>query len=188
VKASNTDPSDYFGLRVAISGDTMVVGAYGEDSTATGVNGPINNNDAPDSGAAYVFVRTGPNWTQQVYLKASNSGDGDYFGLAVAICGDTIVIGAPYEDGNSDSAPNSGAAYVFVRSGTNWAQQAYLKASNAEAAQVGDLNQAQLFTLFIWAHAEWQRARGKAFSLPVNDQGMQFATYHERPYPMKETP
>jgi hypothetical protein len=56
------------------------------------------------------------------------------------------------------------------------------------AAQVGDLNQAQLFTLFIWAHAEWQRARGKAFSLPVNDQGMQFATYHERPYPMKETP
>ena len=53
-------------------------------------------------------------------------------------------------------------------------------------AEIGNLNHQQLFTLFIWAHAEWQRARGKAFSLPVNDQSMQFATYHERPYPVKE--
>jgi hypothetical protein len=53
-------------------------------------------------------------------------------------------------------------------------------------AQIGDLNHQQLFTLFIWAHAEWQRARGKAFSLPVNDQGMQFVTYHEQPWSILE--
>ncbi|MEI2726662.1 MAG: FG-GAP repeat protein [Verrucomicrobiota bacterium] len=142
LKASNTDPSDYFGLKVAISGDTMVVGAYGEDSSATGVNGPGGDNNANAAGAAYVFVRTGTNWTQQAYLKASNTGEYDYFGLAVAISGDTIVIGAPYEDsdargvngsGGNDNANEAGAAYVFVRTGTNWTQQAYLKASNGEA-------------------------------------------------------
>jgi trimeric autotransporter adhesin len=143
LKASNTDAGDYFGTSVAISGDTVVVGASREDSNATGVNG-ANNNSATDSGAAYVFVRSGTVWTQQAYLKASNTGVRDGFGRSVAVSGDTIVVGAYGEasnatgvngNGANNSAPNSGAAYVFVRTGTTWTQQAYLKASNTE---VGD--------------------------------------------------
>ena len=139
VKASNTGENDFFGYSVAVSGNTMVIGAYQEDSAATGVNGTQNNNNAADSGAAYIFVRTGTNWTQQAYLKASNTGAGDYFGYSVAISGDTVVIGAPFEDSssvgingnqNNNNAADSGAVYVFVRNGTTWSQQAYLKASN----------------------------------------------------------
>ena len=154
IKASNTGGpnaghvpavGDYFGYSVAVSGDTMVVGASLEDSSATGVNG--TGSDLPntwDSGAAYVFVRSGSDWVQQAYLKAFNTGGGDAFGLAVAISGDTVVVGAPYEDSNATGvngdktavAPDSGATYVFVRSGTNWTQQAYLKASNTGISDI----------------------------------------------------
>ena len=141
LKASNTDANDYFGVSIAVSGDTVVVGAYQESSNATGVNGNQVDNSAAYSGAVYVFVRSGATWSQQAYLKASNTGASDYFGKSVAISGDTVVVGADGEDsiaigvnGNQsdDSAANSGAAYVFVRNGTTWSQQAYLKASNTE--------------------------------------------------------
>lgn len=142
MKASNTGLGDYFGVSVAISGDTVVVGAHLEDSDATGVNGNQSNNNAGGSGAAYVFLRSGVAWTQQAYLKASNTAASDYFGRSVSISGDTIVIGAPGEDSSAigingnqvDNGANSaGAAYVFVRSGMVWTQQAYLKASNTNA-------------------------------------------------------
>ena len=142
LKASNTESNDNFGYAVAISGDTIVVGAPFEDSSAVGVNGDQTDNASPGSGAAYVFVRNGAVWSQQAYLKASNTGQGDHFGDSVAVFGDTIVVGSPYEassaagvngNQNDDSAPGAGAAYLFVRNGTNWAQQAYLKASNTES-------------------------------------------------------
>ena len=144
LKASNTGGADWFGISVAVSGDTVVVGAYQEDSDATGVNGNQASNGAMDSGAAYVFVRSGGVWSQQAYLKASNTDAFDLFGFSVAVSGDTIVVSAFQEDSSAtgvdgnqadNSAVNSGAAYVFVRSGGVWSQQAYLKASNAE---VGD--------------------------------------------------
>jgi hypothetical protein len=80
LKASNTGAGDLFGCSVAISGDTVVVGASAEDSNVTGVNGTQSNNSATYAGAAYVFVRSSGTWTQQAYLKASNTGAGDYFG------------------------------------------------------------------------------------------------------------
>ncbi len=141
IKASNTNSYDQFGAPLAISGDTIVAGAPGEMSTATGVNGSQTSNTASMAGAAYVFVRSGTTWSQQAYLKASNTEAGDLF-HTVAIDGNTIVVGARYEDSSStgvngnqadNSATNSGAAYVFVRSGTTWSQQAYLKASNTGA-------------------------------------------------------
>ena len=120
VKASNTSGGDWFGLELAMDGDTLVVGAMFEDSNA-------NN-----AGAAYVFVRdaaTGT-WSQQALLKASNPSAGDRFGESIDISGDTIVVGATNED---TGAGNSGAAYVFVRdtSTNTWSEQAMLKASNA---------------------------------------------------------
>jgi len=141
LKASNTEANDRFGYSVAVSGNTVVVGAHQESSSATGINGTQNNNNAIASGAAYVFVGNGTNYTQQAYLKASNTEQLDAFGVSVAISGDTVVIGARRESSNAtgvngnqsdNSALESGAAYVFVRTGTNWNQQAYLKASNTD--------------------------------------------------------
>src|SRR4029077_17804013 len=79
---SNPGAGDDFGEPVNVSEDTLVVGAEGEDSTATGVNGIQSNNSASYSGAVYVFIRSGTNWSQQAYLKASNTGANDAFGLA----------------------------------------------------------------------------------------------------------
>ena len=114
----------------------MAVGATLEDSSATGVNGDQSDNSGTNSGAAYVFVRAGTNWSQQAYLKASNTGVSDLFAESLALAGNTLVIGAAAEDSNGNegdnTVTNSGAAYVFVRTGTNWAQQAYLKAQNSE--------------------------------------------------------
>jgi hypothetical protein len=141
IKASNRESYDEFGRSVGIDGDTVVVGAPYEDSSATGVDGSQSSNSASDSGAAYVFSRTGGTWAQQAYLKASNTGADDHFGETVAVSGGTVVVGASSEDSaattvngdaGSNTAGGAGAAYVFTRSGTNWAQQACLKASNAE--------------------------------------------------------
>lgn len=130
LKASNTGAFDSFGFAVSISGDTIIVSANAEDSNATGVNGDGSNNSKADSGAAYVFVRNGTTWSQQAYLKASNTTAGDEFGYSVAVSGDTAVVGSFWEN---TGGFGSGAAYVFVRSGTNWSQQAFLKASNVGA-------------------------------------------------------
>ena len=124
LKASNTGLIDLFGSAVALDRDTLVVGARGEASGATAVNGDENDNSASGAGAAYVFVRQGANWSQQAYLKPDNADASDAFGTTVAIFEDTIVVGAPNEDSaatgvNGDpfdnTAPASGAVYVFVR-------------------------------------------------------------------------
>lgn len=122
-KSSNSGESDRFGVSVAISGDTVLVGAKGEDSNATGVDGNEADSRAANSGAAYVFVCPGSVWSQEAYLKASNTGVGDEFGVSVAICGDTVVVGAESESSNAtgvngsqanNSAVASGAAYIFT--------------------------------------------------------------------------
>jgi predicted porin len=140
LKASNTNSGDQFGVSVAIDGDTLAVGATSESSNATGVNGDQTNHLAPDSGAVYVFTRTSGVWSQQAYIKASNTDAGDQFGVSVALAGDTLAVGAHHEDSNAtgvngnqlnNTALDSGAVYVFTRNAGVWTQQAYLKASNA---------------------------------------------------------
>ena len=148
VKASSTDIVDFFGRSVALSadGDTLAAGAYLEDSSAIGVNGDDLDNNAIDAGAAYVFTRdTGGVWTQQAYVKASNTDAGDHFGFTVALSadGDTLAIGAQNEDSAStgvngddldNNAIDAGAAFVFTRdTGGVWTQQAYVKAANTDA-------------------------------------------------------
>ena len=142
LKASNTNADDQFGQNVALAGDTLVVGAYQERSSAAGVNGDQADNSQPNAGAVYVFTRTAGVWTQQAYLKASNTNAVDGFGYSVALSGDTLVVGAPWESSNAtgvngnqldNSALYAGAVYVFTRTAGVWTQQAYLKASNTDA-------------------------------------------------------
>ncbi len=120
IKIPNPDPAnnDAFGRSVGIDGDTIVVGSSGDDNV-----GPSSS-----SGSAYIYVRSGDVWTQQAFLTADDEGSGDQFGFGVAIDGDTVIIGAVTDDA---PALNSGSAYVFVRSGTLWTQQAKLAADDA---------------------------------------------------------
>ena len=139
LKASNTESDDWFGESVTLSGDTLAVGAKWESSNATGVNGDQSNNLTRMAGAVYVFTRNLNSWSQQAYLKASNTGIEDNFGYSVSLSGDTLAVGAYHErsnatgvngDQSNDLAIHAGAVYVFTRDLSTWSPQAYLKASN----------------------------------------------------------
>ena len=168
--APNADWSDSFGRSVAIAGDTLVIGASSEDSKATGVDGDQSDNSTENTGAVYVFTRSGSTWSQQAYLKASNSDESDLFGGSVAIAGDTVVVGATGESSNAfgvngdqsdNSANRAGAVYVFTRSGNVWTQQAYLKASNTESSDVfGDFVAISADTVVVGASGEESTATG----------------------------
>ncbi len=149
VKASNTDAGDYFGHYLALShdGDTLAASALHEDSNATGIGGIQSDNSASKAGAVYMFARAGSTWTQQAYVKASNTASADEFGgqLDLSADGNTLAVGAQYEnsaatgiDGNQadNSVPGAGAAYIFVRANNSWSQQAYIKASNTGATDL----------------------------------------------------
>lgn len=116
--ATDAAPVDQFGHTVAVSGDTAIVGT------------PTDDDAGESSGSAYVFVRSGGSWTQQAKLTADDAAAGDIFGFSVSIADDTVAIGAP---GNDDAGFQSGSAYVFVRSGESWTQQAKLTATDAAA-------------------------------------------------------
>jgi hypothetical protein len=126
VKAANAEASDFFGYAVDLSGDgnTLAVAAYLEDSDAIGVNGDQFNADAAQSGAVYVFTRSASAWTQQGYVKASNTDPSDRFGIAIALSsdGNALAVGASYEqsgaigiggDQSDNSATQSGAGYLY---------------------------------------------------------------------------
>jgi len=123
LKASNTDPYDSFGNALAVDGDVLVIGAFGEDSAATGVNGDQSDDSAESAGAAYVFTRSGATWQQEAYLKSSNTEAVDVFAqTSLGLLGDTLVVGGWGEDSsgsgvNGDQSDNgasrSGATYVF---------------------------------------------------------------------------
>ncbi|MDH5600885.1 MAG: integrin [Gammaproteobacteria bacterium] len=155
IKASNTDSGDYFGISVSLSadGNILAVGATSEDSNSIGINGDQTNNLSPKSGAVYVFEREQNLWSQQTYVKASNTDAGDSFGYSVNLSadGNALVVSAPYEDSitngiNGDQANNlassSGAAYIFKRVDTQWSQNAYIKASNNDTFDLfgGDIS------------------------------------------------
>ena len=123
LKASNTDANDYFGSSIALDDDTLAVGAYLEDSNATGVNDDEASDDNNDSGSVSLFTRSGTTWSQQAYIKASNTNTGDEFGHSVALIGGTLAVGATGEDSNAtgvngneanNDAENSGAVYVRI--------------------------------------------------------------------------
>ena len=124
--ASDAEASDRFGRSVAVSGDTVVVGAFQDDHSGV-----------EDAGSAYVFVRSGTTWSEQAKLTAGDAAElpfgpplppGDRFGYSLALSGDTAVVGAHHDSVGGDFY--AGSAYVFVRGGTTWTEQAKLTASD----------------------------------------------------------
>lgn len=142
VAVSTANDNNYFGYSLALSehGDTLVVGTPFEASAAQGINGARADAGAQESGAVYIFNRSGDAWLEQAYLKASNAEAFDYFGgsLALSADGDMLVVGASGEaskatgtngDQNDNSIGMAGAVYVFERSNNVWTQVHYLKAA-----------------------------------------------------------
>jgi hypothetical protein len=121
--ASDSAEDDNFGQSVAISGDSIAVGAIGANAGAV-----------LDAGAAYVFTRSGGAWSQQTKLTASDGAANDYFGKALSLSGDTVVVGAYGDD--LGAIPEAGSAYVFTRSAGVWSPQTKLTASDGVAGAV----------------------------------------------------
>ncbi|MDP9198572.1 MAG: FG-GAP repeat protein [Pseudomonadota bacterium] len=138
LKASNAGAFDSFGVRAARSADgrTLAVAAFGESSSSSGVNGDQDDNSFVGAGAVYVFVQDDNGaWSQQAYVKASDPGFDDAFGFAIDLSadGDTLAVGAPFEESLTDIGSDLGATYVFRRNpaGT-WSQRAYIRPSSTE--------------------------------------------------------
>lgn len=125
VKASNPGASDFFSsVALAGNGTRLAVGAYQEDSSATGIGGPQQNEGAPNSGALYLYDAIDTTWSTARYIKASNSGADDELGHCAALStdGTTIAVGAYHEassatgingDQTNDTAKDAGAVYVI---------------------------------------------------------------------------
>lgn len=140
-KSSNPEELDRFGpLAISADGNTLVVGAPGEDGASQGINGDEGSNARSGAGAVYVYVKDDEQWRFHAYIKASNTDEADAFGSAVALSsdGNTLAVGAPYEDSASigtngderdNSLENSGAVYTFKRNGDVWLQQNYIKSA-----------------------------------------------------------
>jgi hypothetical protein len=205
VKPSNPQQGANFGMNVALNADgtTMAVSAYFESSSSKGVNS-VQDDKIPQAGAVYVFTRTGDTWSQQAYVKASNTGrapnpndpndwgDGDQFGFSVALSadGNVMAVGALSEDSNAsginnfafeddDSAPDAGAVYIFTRSGSTWTQRDYLKSSNNSGGDrfgFGVSLSANGNTLVVSAYDEGGSGRG-VNPIPDNLRGGTGAIY-----------
>ena len=117
IKATTPTTDAHFGNRVALDGDTLVVSAESEDSSARGIN-PSNppREGAANSGAVYVYKRVGSGWNLEAYIKASDSSAGANFGRSLALQGDTLVVGAHRDN-------DRGAAYVYERVGGTWTER-----------------------------------------------------------------
>lgn len=114
---------DTFGGNVAISGDTAVIGVIRDDDDIKG----------KDSGSAYIFKRTGSNWSQQAKITAIDASEGDAFGWSIGLSDDTLVLGAPRDD---DKGKDSGSVYVFTRTGDTWKQQTKITAEDGSEGDV----------------------------------------------------
>jgi len=177
IKASNTEEGDQFGIvDISADGNTIAIGAPAEDSGSLGVNRDDGDNSMSGSGAVYIYAREDEAWRLQAYIKASLPDEADGFGSSVSLSsdGNTLAVGAPYEDGgdfvvNGDAQNNTvqdaGAVYVFERFGETWFEHNYIKPSQGAG---GDLFGAQVDISELGATL--------AISAPGNDEGVNTET------------
>ena len=126
-------PNVSFGAALALSGDTLVIGAPGDRSVSVGINGDETITRQDHIGAVHVYTRSYITWQRQAYLKASTQ-QTRAFGTSVSFSGDLLAVGAPYDSGaptatSSGDFALTGAAFLFGRAGTTWSQLAYQKRS-----------------------------------------------------------
>jgi len=118
IQASDVKNTDRFGYPINISGDAVVVGAHGEDTGGS------------DAGAVYVFRHNGTTWIEEQKLTASDAQEGDGFGYAVSLSGNTLIVGAYMED---EFGSDAGAAYVYTYDGSIWTEEKKIVSEEIEA-------------------------------------------------------
>jgi len=182
LKASNTAEGAQFGNALSLSadGNLLAVGSTGEASSATGIDGNQSDRSMSSAGAVYVFARAGAAWSQQAYLKSSNTGGPDIgyqFGYAVSLSSDgsTLAVGETSDPSNATGingdqkntdAPEAGAVFVFSRSGTTWSQQAYIKPGTTPARNL------------LFGYAVGLNGNGDTLAVGAyNDEGRKGAVY-----------
>jgi len=169
MESGEATAGDQLGFALSVSGDTALVGAVGDDG--------VGNN----SGAAYVFVRSGTSWTEQQKLTASDAAEDDLFGGAVSVDVNTALVGARSDD---DGGTFSGSAYVFVRSGTSWTEQQKLTASDAAA---GDFFGASVSlsgdTALVGAHYDDDGGSNSGSAYVFVRSGMSWSQHKNSPPP-----
>ncbi len=148
IKAANANAGDSFGGDVSISCDTLAVGAESEGSNQTTItNGSTasTDNSLGQSGAVYVYKRSGSTWVQEAYLKASNARGFTFFGTRLELNGNTLAVGVGGDASNQTTITNgtsasldsslsfSGAVFVYRRTGISWVQEAYVKSANIDS-------------------------------------------------------
>ncbi|MEZ4368928.1 MAG: hypothetical protein R2939_22005 [Kofleriaceae bacterium] len=133
LKAGTTGCDCAFGKTVAVSGDTIVVGAPGDNSVLTGVGTGAGEDSfgLADSGAVHVFVRTGAIWSRQAYIKSPSTAASAEFGASVALDGDVLIVGEP------GRATDTGIAYAYHRTGTTWVLEDTLDGAGMAYDQMG---------------------------------------------------
>ncbi len=144
VKSVSPGEKDRFGEVLAMSADGSVVavGVPEDDSGAAGIDANAGDGTAYETGAVYLYARSGGEWRRQAFIKASNPDVNDRFGSSVALSADglTLAVGAPFESGGAtgingtqsdNSAFEAGAVYVYVYENDDWRQQAYVKSADA---------------------------------------------------------
>src|SRR6266705_1950410 len=207
LKASNAGEGYQFGNALSLTndGNLLAVGSIGEASSAVGINSNQNDSSMPGAGAVYIFARNGGNWSQQAYVKSSNTGGpvvGYQFGYSVSLSSDgsTLAVGQTSDPSNATgingdqkntSAPDSGAVFVLGRDGDAWTQQAYVKpwnttqrgvlfgysvglSGNGDTMGVGTYDEDRgrgAVYVFTRKNRKWsQQAYVKAFNTRENDQ------------------
>ena len=162
--APNGSSLDRFGASVTIYVDIIVVGA------------PWDDDNGSYSGSAHIFVQSGDDWTHEPKLLAPGGAKGEEFGESVAIYGDTIVIGAQWDDENGDE---SGSAHVFVRSGKGWAHQAKLLAPDGAASDYFGFSTAvykDTIVVGAWGDDENGVDSGSAYVLATQEKCLENGT------------
>lgn len=142
LKAYVPSVNQNFGRALAISGTTIVVGAHRDAANGEGVGADPAMTNAVANGSVTVFEYVAGGWTRDTYIKPLAVSSNDQFGSSLSIDGDTFVVGTAFEDSDArtvdgDATTNtrndSGAAYIFVRDGSSWKQDAFLKSFNSDA-------------------------------------------------------
>jgi PKD repeat protein len=135
LKAFNPSSSDSFGWSVSLHNDTLVVGAPGEASIATGVNGDQLNDSGPDSGAVYIYRYGSMGWLQEAYLKPNLVDFSGGFGASISLHDATLAVGASGATVNGANGPvRGGAVYVFENRGSEWMQTDVVVATNPDVS------------------------------------------------------
>ena len=137
-------PSDYFGSAVALDGDTLAVGAWSDDD------------NGGDRGAVYLFTKNDGTWENTLKISDNGGGDGkldidlldgDHFGYSAALDGNTLAVGAAYDDNGGTGDPNRGAVYLFTKNNAGiWLKNLKISSESGNAKlSVAGLEDGDLF-------------------------------------------